>query len=79
MKSSLFVVLALLASIGFAVDVPSMPLSEFADTEASTNFFFARHIDPSWNLVKVARRGLGVSCENVYFALVESGFCLTIR
>ena len=39
----------------------------------------ARHIDPSWNLVKVTRRGLGVSNENVSFSLVESGFGLTIR
>ena len=39
----------------------------------------ARHIDPSWNLVKVTRRGFGVSNENVSFSLVESGFGLTIR
>ena len=39
----------------------------------------SRHIDPSWNLVKVTRRGLGVSSENVSFSLVESGFGLTIR
>ena len=39
----------------------------------------SRHIDPSWNLVKVTRRGLGVSNENVSFSLVESGFGLTIR
>ena len=159
MKSSLFVVLALLESIGFAVDVPSLPQSDFADTEVSTNFTFAvgggsnrrlvfslelaasqtnnvevaigrdadddgllsldeaaltvgydcgewfvrttaddsvtysdvadtgtfrrtyevrsRHIDPTWNLVKVTRRGLGVSNETVSFSLVESGFGLT--
>ena len=39
----------------------------------------SRHIDPSWNLVKVTRRGLGVSNENVSVSLVESGFGLTIR
>ena len=39
----------------------------------------SRHIDPSWNLVRVTRRGLGVSNENVSFSLVESGFELTIR
>ena len=39
----------------------------------------SRHIDPTWNLVKVTRRGLGVSNENVSFSLVESGFGLTIR
>ena len=39
----------------------------------------SRHIDPSWNLAKVTRRGLGVSSENVSFVLVESGFGLTIR
>ena len=39
----------------------------------------SRHIDPTWNLVKVTRRGLGISNENVSFSLVESGFGLTIR
>ena len=39
----------------------------------------SRHIDPSWNLVKVTRRGFGVSNESVSFSLVESGFGLTIR
>ena len=39
----------------------------------------SRSIDPSWNFVKVTRRGLGVSSENVSFSLVESGFGLTIR
>ena len=39
----------------------------------------SRHIDRSWNLVKVTRRGRGVSNENVSFAIVESGFGLTIR
>ena len=39
----------------------------------------SRHIDSSWNLVKVTRRGLGASNENVSFFLVESGFGLVIR
>jgi len=39
----------------------------------------SRHIDPSWSLVRVTRRGLGVSIENISFSLVESGFGLTIR
>ena len=39
----------------------------------------SRHVDPSWNLVKVTRRGFGVFNENVSFSLVESGFGLTIR
>ena len=39
----------------------------------------SRYIDPSWSLVKVTRRGLGVSNESVSFSLVESGFGLTIR
>ena len=39
----------------------------------------SRHIDPSWNLVKVTRRGFGVSNESISFALVKSGFGLTIR
>ena len=39
----------------------------------------SRQIDQSWNLVKVSRRGLSVSNENVSYAIVESGFGLTIR
>ena len=39
----------------------------------------SRHVDPSWNIAKVTRRGSGVSNENVSFALVEFGFGLTIR
>ena len=161
MKASLFVVLALLALAGLAVEVPAPSPTSFDDTEVSTNFTFAvgdgsnrrlvfslelqaspsnnvevaigcdadedgvlslaesaltvgydcgewfvrsaandsvmhsdtadtgifrrtydvrsRHIDPSWNLVRVTRRGLGISDETVSFSLVESGFGLTIR
>jgi len=39
----------------------------------------SRHVDPSWNLVKVTRRGFGVANENVTVELVESGFGLTIK
>jgi len=39
----------------------------------------SRHVDPSWNLVKVTRRGFGVVGENVTVELVESGFGLTIK
>ena len=39
----------------------------------------SRHIDPSWNLVKVTRRGLGVSGEYVSVELTQLGFGLTIR
>ena len=38
----------------------------------------SRYIDPSWNLVKVTRRGLGASNENVSFKLVEFGFGVKI-
>ena len=38
----------------------------------------SRHIDPAWNLVKVTRRGLGASNENVSFKLVEFGFLVKI-
>ena len=157
----LTLLVALVSASSFAVGVPALPQSEFADTEVSTNFAFAvgarsnrrlvfslelqaspsnnvevaigcdsdedgllsldeaaltvgydcgewfvrsaakdsvtysdavdsgnfrrtyevrsRHIDPVWNVVKVTRRGFDVSCENVSFALVESGFGLTIR
>ena len=39
----------------------------------------SRHIDPSWNLVKVTRRGLGVSSESGSFSLVESGFGVMVK
>ena len=38
----------------------------------------SRHIDSAWNLVKVTRRGLGASNENVSFKLVEFGFGVKI-
>ena len=38
----------------------------------------SRHIDPAWNLVKVTRRGLGASNENVSFKIVEFGFGVKI-
>ena len=160
MKTMVYLFAVLVSASSFAVEVPALPPSEFADTEVSTNFAFAvgegsnrrlvfslelqaspsnnvevaigcdadndgqlslnetaltvgydcgewfvrsaakdsvtysdavdsgtfcrtyevrsRHIDPSWNLAKVTRRGLGVSSENVSFTLVESGFGLTI-
>ena len=56
----------------------------YSDVEDSGTFrrtyeVRSRYIDPSWNLVKVTRRGLGASNENVSFFLVESGFGLVIR
>ena len=39
----------------------------------------SRYVDPSWNLVKVTRRWLGVADENVIVELVKSGFGLTIK
>ena len=39
----------------------------------------SRHIDPSWNLVKVTRRGLGVANESVSFSLVEFGFGVMVK
>jgi len=59
----------------------SVTYSDVADTGTFRRTYEvrSRHIDPSWNLVKVTRRGLGVSSENVSFTLVESGFGLTIR
>ena len=161
MKTSVCLFSVLVSVCSFAIDVSTLPVSEFDDTEVSTNFTFevgggsnrrlvfslelqaspsnnvevaigcdadengrlsldetalavgydcgewfvrsaakdsvtysdavdsgnfrrtyevrSRHIDPAWNLVKVMRRGLGVSNKNVSFSLVESGFGLTIR
>ena len=39
----------------------------------------ARHIDRSWNLVKVTRRGLGVADESVVAELTEAGFGLSVH
>ena len=39
----------------------------------------SRNVDPLWNLVKVTRRGLGVTNENVGVELKPQGFGLTIR
>ena len=79
MKASLFVVLALLALAGLAVEVPAPSPTSFDDTEVSTKFTFAVGGRSHRRLVRVTRRGLGVSSETVSFSLVESGFGLTIR
>ena len=39
----------------------------------------SRHIDPSWNLVRVTRRGFGAANENVAVEPVESGFALRLN
>ena len=39
----------------------------------------SRHVDSSWNLVKVTRRGFGAANENVTINPVETGFGLTIK
>ena len=39
----------------------------------------SRNVDPSWNLVKVTRRGLGITNESVGVELKPQGFGLTIR
>lgn len=161
MKASVCLFAVLVSASSFAVEIPALSQSEFADTEVSTNFVFAvgggsnrrlafslelqaspsnnmevaigcdtdengrlsldetalavgydsgkwfvrtaakdsvtysdvadsgtfrrtyevrsRHVDPSWNLVKVIRRGLGIANENIAIDLVESGFGVIIR
>ena len=39
----------------------------------------SRHIDPSWNLVRVTRRGFGAANENVAVEPAESGFTLRLN
>ena len=39
----------------------------------------SRHIDPSWNLVKVTRRGLGVADESIGVELKPFGFGLMLH
>ena len=39
----------------------------------------SRHVDPSWNLVKVTRRGVGVANENVTVEPAEFGFALRLN
>ena len=41
MKTTLLIVLTLAAFVGFGVEIPALPVSEYADTEVSTNFTFA--------------------------------------
>ena len=161
MKTAVFIILAFSASVGLGMEIPSLPPSEYADTEVSTNFTFSvgegggrrlvfslelqatptnnvdvaighdvngdghlsldetalavgydcgdwfvrsaandsvtysdaadsglfrrtyevrsRQVDPSWNIVKVTRRGLGVASESVGVELKPQGFGLTIR
>ena len=38
----------------------------------------SRHVDRSWNLVKVTRRGLGVANESVAVEFAETGFTLRL-
>lgn len=161
MKTTLFIVLVLFASIGFCVEIPALPTSEYSDTEVSTNFAFtvgdgggcrlvfslelqatptnnvevaighdvnedrnlsldetalavgydcgewfvrsaltdsvtysdaadsglfcrtyevrSNHVDPSWNIIKVTRRGLGVANESVGAEFRQLGFGVTIH
>ena len=39
----------------------------------------SRHVDPSWNLVKVTCRGLGVASESVGVEFKQYGFGLTMQ
>ena len=39
----------------------------------------SRRVDPSWNLVKVTRRGFGVTNESIAVEPVESGFTLRLN
>ena len=39
----------------------------------------SRHVDPSWNLVKVTRRGFGFADESVGVELKPHGFGLTLH
>ena len=85
MKSSVCLFAAFVSAYSFAVELPALPQSVFADTEVSTNFTFAvgersnrrlvfsleLHALPS-NNVEVA-----IGCdadENVTVSFVESGF-----
>ena len=161
MKTAVFIILAFSASVGLGMEIPSLPTSEYSDTEVSTNFTFSvgegggrrlvfslelqatptnnvdvaighdvngdghlsldetalavgydcgdwfvrsaandsvtysdaadsglfrrtyevrsRQVDPSWNIVKVTRRGLGVASESVGVELKPQGCGLTIR
>lgn len=41
MKMRLFIVLVMFVSVGFGMEIPALPMSEYADGEVSTNFTFA--------------------------------------
>ena len=59
----------------------SVTYSDVADsgTFRRTYEVRSRQVDPSWNIVKVTRRGLGVASESVGVELKPQGFGLTIR
>ena len=41
MKTAVFIILAFSASVGLGMEIPSLPPSEYSDTEVATNFVFA--------------------------------------
>ena len=65
--------------------VRSMSKDSFASSAVADSGIFRRtyeirslNVDPSWNLVKVTRRGLAASNESVSVELVESGFAVRV-
>ena len=59
----------------------SVTYSDAADSGLFCRTYEVRsnHVDPSWNLVKVTRRGLGVANESVGVELKPHGFGVTIH
>ena len=51
----------------------------FSGTFRRTYEVRSRHVDPSWNLVKVTRRGFGFADESVGVELKPHGFGLTLH
>ena len=85
MKAMVVCAALLSAWSAFGVEVSALPGTTFPDTESNTGIFRrmyeirSRHVNTSWNLVKVTRRGVCVANENVTVNPAETGFGLTIK
>jgi len=90
MKTSVCLFSVLVSVCSFAIDVSTLPASEFDDTEVSTNFTFAVGEGRNRRLVFMVELEatptnnveVAIGCdvdEDGSLSLVESGFGLTIR
>ena len=90
MSMRLLVAMVVLPMAAFGVTVEPLPISDYADTEVSTNIPFEVSFDAmsrmnfsisleAWNLVKVTRRGKGEVCELATVEGAKPGAALIVR